>query len=72
MESHPHQAPRRPKNKNQPGPIELYDLDKDPSETTDVAAQHADIVARLAALLREQHVKSSIFPLRALDGPNNR
>jgi hypothetical protein len=55
--------------KRKPGPIELYDLDKDPAETTDVAARHADIVARLASLLKEQHVKSRLFPLRALDGP---
>jgi arylsulfatase A len=57
------------KDKLQPGPIELYDLDKDPAETTNAAARHADLVARLASILREQHVQSRIFPLRALDGP---
>lgn len=30
--------------------LELYDLDADPGETTDVAAQHPDVVARLQAL----------------------
>ena len=59
-----------PKAKDQkPGEIELYNLAADPAETKDVAAQHPDIVAKLAAILREQHVKSDLFPMRALDGP---
>ena len=32
---------------------ELYDLQADPGETTDVASEHADVVARLAALADE-------------------
>ena len=52
-----------------PGAIELYDLAKDPQETTDVAAQHPDVVAKLEAILKAQHVKSELFPIRALDGP---
>ena len=56
-----------PKAKLDPGPIELYNLDDDPSETTDVAAAHPDVVATLAKLLTEQHVKSEVFPIRALD-----
>ena len=51
-----------------PGAIQLYDLEKDPAETTDVAAQHPDIVEKLGAMMKEQHVKSDIFPMRALDG----
>jgi arylsulfatase A-like enzyme len=58
-----------PNAKLDPGPIELYELDRDPSETTDVAAEHPDVVARLARLLKEQHVKSEVFPMRALDEP---
>jgi arylsulfatase A-like enzyme len=58
-----------PKAKLEPGPIELYNLNDDPSETTDVAAAHPDVVARLAKLLSEQHVKSEVFPMRALDVP---
>jgi arylsulfatase A-like enzyme len=58
-----------PKAKLEPGPIELYNLNDDPSETTDVAAAHPDVVARLAKLLSEQHVKSEVFPMRALDEP---
>ena len=58
-----------PKAKLEPGPIELYNLNDDPSETTDVAAAHPDVVARLAKLLSEQHVKSDVFAMRALDEP---
>ena len=57
----------RPAAKLEPGPIELYDLAKDPQESADVAAANPEIVARLAALLKEQHVKSELFPIRALD-----
>jgi arylsulfatase A len=55
------------KNKN-PGAIELYDLVKDPAETTDLASKHPDVVAKLAKIMQEQHVKSSMFPIRGLDG----
>lgn len=58
----------RPVVKNkQPGAIELYDLAKDPTESTDVAAQHPDVVAKLGAILKEQHVPSKLWPIRALD-----
>jgi arylsulfatase A-like enzyme len=50
-----------------PGPVELYNLKDDPSETTDVCVQHPDVVARMSNLLRDQHVKSEVFPMRALD-----
>jgi arylsulfatase A len=56
-----------PKAKLEPGPIELYELANDPSETTDVAAAHPEVVARMARLLSEQHVKSEVFTMRALD-----
>ena len=57
-----------PKAKLDPGPIELYNLKDDPSETTDVAAKHPDITEQMATLLKEQHVRSEVFPMRALDG----
>ncbi len=50
-----------------PGALELYDLAKDPHETTDVAAQHPDIVAKLSAIMKEQHTPSTVFPIRFLD-----
>ena len=51
-----------------PGDIELYDLAKDPRETTNVAATNPKVVARLEKLMREQHVPSELWPMRALDG----
>ena len=42
---------------------------KDPNETTDVAAQHPDVLARLEKLLKDQHVPSAEFPLPGVDGP---
>ena len=56
-----------PRAKLQPIVTELYDLSKDPNETTDVAAQHPDVLTKLVALLKEQHLKSDVFPIRALD-----
>jgi arylsulfatase A len=50
-----------------PGAVELYDLAADPYEKTDLAAKHPEIVAELRAVLEKQHVKSDLFPLRALD-----
>ena len=57
-------------NQKNPAPptTELYDLGKDPGETTDVAAQHPDVVARLSAIAKQQHVPSTLWPIRALDG----
>jgi arylsulfatase A len=51
----------------QPGPVELYNLAVDPSETSDVDAQHPDVVAKLSAIMKEQHVKSELWPIPALD-----
>jgi len=46
---------------------ELYNLATDPRETTDVAAQHPDMVAQLSAIARAQHTKTSLWPIRVLD-----
>jgi arylsulfatase A-like enzyme len=43
-------------------PLELYDLSTDPSETTDVAAEHPDIVAEMERILEEAHEPSALFP----------
>jgi arylsulfatase len=50
-----------------PGPIELFDLAKDPAESKNVAAEHPDVVAQLRAILVREHVRSEQFPMRALD-----
>ena len=51
----------------QPYAIELYNLANDRAETSDVAAQNPEIVARLRSILEKQHTKSALFPLRAMD-----
>ncbi|MCZ2343116.1 MAG: arylsulfatase [Bacteroidales bacterium] len=56
------------KQKLKPGAIALYDLSQDPRETRDIAAAHPDIVQKLAQLLKSQHTRSELFPIRALDG----
>ncbi len=47
--------------------MELYDLAKDPTETTDVAAQNPEIVRKLSAIMKEQHVPTKLWPIRVLD-----
>ena len=46
---------------------QLFDLAKDPKETTDVAAAHPDIVERLAKYAYKQHAPSSEFPVPGMD-----
>ncbi len=48
------------------GDWELYDLENDRTESRDMAAQHPEIVARLAAIATQQHVRSPEFPLKGL------
>ncbi|MBI1367866.1 MAG: sulfatase-like hydrolase/transferase [Planctomycetes bacterium] len=48
---------------------ELYDLDKDPGESHNVAAEHPDIVKKCEAIMIQQHVPSQLFPIKALDKP---
>jgi arylsulfatase len=43
---------------------QLFDLARDPNETTDVAATHPDIVARLAGIASNSYEPSARFPLR--------
>jgi arylsulfatase A-like enzyme len=47
--------------------VQLYNLRTDPTETTDVAAQHPEMVKQLTELLRVQHSASTEFPFPALD-----
>ncbi len=45
-------------------PLELYDLASDLGETTNVAAAHPDVVARIDAYLRTARTDSEFWPLR--------
>jgi arylsulfatase A-like enzyme len=47
---------------------ELYHLASDPRETTDVAAQHPDFLKKLQKIAAQQHTKTPLWPIRALDG----
>jgi arylsulfatase A-like enzyme len=37
------------------GPLQLYDLEADPGESTDVAGQHPDVARRMEGLMDEAH-----------------
>ncbi|MCP9235746.1 arylsulfatase [Lewinella sp. JB7] len=47
------------------GPLELYDLNQDIGETTDVADAHPDVVEELKAILRNARTPSAVFPFGA-------
>ena len=46
---------------------ELYDLNADPNEKTDVAGKNSEVVRRLEGLMSSAHVPSKLFPLPAVD-----
>jgi arylsulfatase A-like enzyme len=46
-------------------PLQLYNLRDDPAETTNVAAEHADVVQRLKALLSTYQSEGRSVPHRA-------
>ncbi|HEX3150687.1 MAG TPA: arylsulfatase [Gemmataceae bacterium] len=50
-----------------PSGVELFDLESDPSEKMDVAADHADVVQKLERIMKEQHTPSALFPLPSVD-----
>ncbi len=54
-------------NKNPPGRIELYHLKDDPSETTNLADKHPDILETLTARIHTARIPSPLFPMPSLD-----
>ena len=42
--------------------LELFDLDKDPSETKDLAGDYPDIVQQMTAFMDHAHQESNVFP----------
>jgi arylsulfatase A-like enzyme len=43
-------------NKQPEGPLQLFDLSKDPGESADVASAHPDVVAMMVEIMRQEHV----------------
>ncbi len=50
-------------------PIALYDLNADPTESTDVAADHPDVIAKVKHIFRNDRVVNATFPMRLYDQP---
>lgn len=44
-------------------PLELYDLDKDKFETTNIAAQHPEIVKKIETIMVCEHVDTPYWPV---------
>jgi arylsulfatase A-like enzyme len=44
------------------GPLELYDLSRDPKESKNVAGEHPDIVAKMAEGMAREHAASAEYP----------
>ena len=49
--------------------LELYDVENDPGERTDLAADRPDLVARAEAEMRDSRTRSTLFRIPALDDP---
>ena len=47
--------------------IELYNLADDIGETTDIAADHPEIVERIRTIMQSEHTPSELFPFPPLD-----
>ena len=52
-------------SKQKDAPVELYDLNKDPSEKINLAAEHPDIVKKIAGFMQESHRSDKNWPLLA-------
>jgi len=53
-------------NKN-PLEVELFDLKADPSESTNVAAENPEVLAKIEGLMKSERVPSEVFPIPVLD-----
>jgi len=50
-------------SKDRDAPIELYNLNKDPSEAKNIAARHEKIVNKIRPLFESARVPSDLFKL---------
>jgi len=57
-----------PNLKRDPMRIEIYDIDADPGEKTDLAPKMPELVARAIAVAKEEHIPNKAFPLPGVDG----
>lgn len=48
--------------KNPQAPVALYDLEKDPAETTDLAAAHPEVVKQIVQIMQEARTENKDFP----------
>jgi arylsulfatase A len=55
---------------NNPDPlkIELYSLAEDVGETTDVSAEHPEVVSQIREIMQREHTPSNLFPFPPIDG----
>lgn len=53
--------------KNNPGDWELYDIEADPNETTDLSGKHGDVVERLEKAFVETRTVEPDFPSKTYD-----
>ena len=59
-----------PRAKDQtPGPLELYNLATDPTESHNIAPDQPAIATQLQTLLQSEHTPSALFPMKVLDKP---
>jgi arylsulfatase A-like enzyme len=56
-------------SKNAEAPIELFDLEKDPGETTNIAEQSPEMVKSMREIMDKAHTPSKMFPLLPAEGP---
>lgn len=55
------------KNMHKSPKLELYDLSKDPTESSDLVKKLPGQVARMMKIADREHTPSDVFPLRAID-----
>ena len=53
-------------------PLELYDLDKDVSEETNVAGEHSEVIVAIERYLKTARTESNEWPLRLVQTPKAR
>ncbi len=58
---------RRDLHTTKPSPWQVFDLAKDPNETTDVSAAHPELIKQAAELLKREASPNEIFPVKIPD-----